>query len=75
MLRQVTFALLVGPVGFGHRAYARDAPGSASPNAIVLAVSKLALRDLKPAEAFARYAASDFIEHSQDTGRHRDSDC
>jgi predicted SnoaL-like aldol condensation-catalyzing enzyme len=67
MLRQVTFALLVASAGFGQCGYARDAPGSESPKAIVLAFYKLALQDFKPAEAFARYAASDFVEHSQDT--------
>lgn len=36
------------------------------PKSIVLAFYKLALQDLKPADAFARYAAPDFIEHSQD---------
>ena len=32
-----------------------------------MAFYKLALQDFKPAEAFARYAAPDFVEHSQDT--------
>jgi predicted SnoaL-like aldol condensation-catalyzing enzyme len=68
MLRRVTFPLLIGLAGFGgFVAHARDAPASESPKAIVLAFYKLALQDFKPAEAFARYAARDFVEHSQDT--------
>jgi predicted SnoaL-like aldol condensation-catalyzing enzyme len=68
MLKHFTFALLVGLGGFsGFVAHARDAPASESPKAIVLAFYKLALQDFKPAEAFARYAARDFVEHSQDT--------
>lgn len=35
--------------------------------AVVLAFYKLALQDMKPREAFARYASTDFIEHSADT--------
>jgi len=38
---------------------------SASPKDTVLAFYKLALEDLKPREAFTRYAAPDFIEHAQ----------
>ena len=34
---------------------------------VVLAFYKLALQDFKPAEAFARYAAPDFVEHSADS--------
>jgi predicted SnoaL-like aldol condensation-catalyzing enzyme len=67
MLRQIMFALLVVSAGFGHPGNARAAPRTETPKAIVLAFYKLALQDLKPAEAFARYAASDFVEHSQDT--------
>jgi len=67
MLKQLTFALLIGLANFGQFAYARDARELASPKAIVLAFYKLALQDFKPAEAFARYAASDFVEHSQDS--------
>jgi predicted SnoaL-like aldol condensation-catalyzing enzyme len=70
MLKHVTIALLIGWVGFGGFvacAHARDAPVADSPKAIVLAFYKLALQDFKPAEAFARYAATDFVEHSQDT--------
>lgn len=44
----------------------REARGP-DPKATVLAFYKLALQDFKPAEAFARYAAADFVEHSQDT--------
>lgn len=36
-----------------------------NPKDIVLAFYKLALEDLKPREAFTRYAAADFIEHAQ----------
>lgn len=68
MLKHVTLALVIGLSGCGgFIAHARDAPASDSPKAIVLAFYKLALQDFKPAEAFARYAALDFIEHSQDT--------
>jgi predicted SnoaL-like aldol condensation-catalyzing enzyme len=35
--------------------------------AVVLAFYRLALHDFKPAEAFSRYAASDFVEHSADS--------
>jgi predicted SnoaL-like aldol condensation-catalyzing enzyme len=38
-----------------------------SPKAIVLAFYKVALQEFKPAEAFARFAAPGFIEHSQDS--------
>ena len=67
MLRQVTSALLVALVGFSHYTYARNGSDSQTPKAIVLAFYKLALQDLKPADAFARYAGPDFLEHSQDT--------
>jgi predicted SnoaL-like aldol condensation-catalyzing enzyme len=40
---------------------------SARSKAIVLDFYKLALFDMKPADAFARYAAPDFVEHSQDS--------
>lgn len=40
---------------------------SHDPKTVVLAFYKLALQDFKPAEAFARYATPDFIEHSADT--------
>lgn len=65
MLKQVTVALLVGFVCVGQSGHARDA--RETPKAIVLAFYKLALQDFKPAEAFARYAAPDFVEHSQDS--------
>lgn len=68
MLKHVAFALLIGMASLG--GFAADAhsdPASESPKSIVLAFYKLALQDLKPADAFARYAAPDFIEHSQDT--------
>ena len=68
MIKHGTFALVIGLVGFGgFVAHARDTPTSESPKAIVLAFYKLALQDFKPAEAVARYAAPDFVEHSQDT--------
>jgi len=63
MLKHFAFTLLIGLGAFGgFVVHARDAPTSASPKAIVLAFYKLALQDFKPAEAFARYAAPDFIE-------------
>lgn len=37
------------------------------PKTVVLAFYKLAMQDFKPAEAFARYVAPDFVEHSADT--------
>jgi hypothetical protein len=70
MLKQLTFALLIGLANFSQFAYARDARELASPKAIVLAFYKLALQDFKPAEAFARYAASDFVEQSGLRRRH-----
>jgi predicted SnoaL-like aldol condensation-catalyzing enzyme len=47
-------------------AAAQDLQGAKS-KAVVLAFYKLALQDFKPAEAFQRYAARDFVEHSQDS--------
>jgi predicted SnoaL-like aldol condensation-catalyzing enzyme len=38
-----------------------------SPKAVVLAFYKLALMDFRPKEAFAQYAAPDFVEHSADS--------
>ena len=38
-----------------------------SPKEIVIAFYKLALIDLRPKEAFARYASPDFVEHSADS--------
>ena len=35
-----------------------------SPKEVVLAFYKVALMDFHPKEAFAQYAASDFVEHS-----------
>ena len=68
MLKHVAFSMLIGLVGVGgFVAQARAAPAPASPKAIVLAFYKLALEDFKPAEAFARYAATDFVEHAQDS--------
>src|SRR5258708_21215158 len=46
---------------------ASAATPAASPKAVVLAFYKLALQDLQPALAFQRYAAPDFVEHSQDS--------
>jgi predicted SnoaL-like aldol condensation-catalyzing enzyme len=42
-------------------------PSRASPKGVVLAFYKLALQDMKPAEAFKRYAGPAFVEHSQDS--------
>lgn len=38
-----------------------------SPKQVVLAFYKLALMDFRPKEAFAQYAAPDFVEHSADS--------
>lgn len=38
-----------------------------NPKAVVLAFYRVAMQDFKPADAFARYVASDFVEHSADT--------
>jgi predicted SnoaL-like aldol condensation-catalyzing enzyme len=43
------------------------APVVDSPKAIVLAFYRMALQEFKPSEAFARFAAPGFIEHSQDS--------
>jgi len=40
---------------------------SKDPKTIVLAFYKLAMQDFKPAEAFAKYVAPGFIEHSADS--------
>jgi predicted SnoaL-like aldol condensation-catalyzing enzyme len=47
-------------------AAAEDLQG-AKAKAVVLAFYKLALQDFTPAAAFQRYAAPDFVEHSQDS--------
>jgi predicted SnoaL-like aldol condensation-catalyzing enzyme len=38
-----------------------------TPKQVVLAFYRLALMDFKPKEAFAQYAAPDFVEHSADS--------
>jgi predicted SnoaL-like aldol condensation-catalyzing enzyme len=40
---------------------------SRTPKEIVLAFYELALTDMNPKEAFARYMSPDFVEHSADT--------
>ena len=40
---------------------------SRTPKETVLAFYKLALTDMNPKEAFARYMSADFVEHSADT--------
>jgi len=68
MFRQgMTFAFLVALTCLADSESARAASRSSRPKAIVMAFYKLALQDFKPADAFARYAAPDFVEHSQDT--------
>ncbi len=53
---------------------ARAQNGKPEPKEVVLAFYRLALVDLHPKEAFERYAAADFVEHSSDTsGRTRES--
>ncbi|HET6552656.1 MAG TPA: nuclear transport factor 2 family protein [Dyella sp.] len=57
------FALLIGlllslPV---------HATGANDPKTVVLDFYKLAMQEFKPREAFARYAAADFVEHSADS--------
>lgn len=51
----------------------RDQPAARESNSAdakdtVLAFYKLALEDMKPREAFTRYAAANFIEHAQSVG-------
>lgn|SRR5579863_22033 len=46
---------------------ARAAENSQASKGVVLAFYKLALGDKKPTEAFARYAAEGFVEHSADS--------
>jgi predicted SnoaL-like aldol condensation-catalyzing enzyme len=47
---------------------AAAAPGDIqNPKEVVLAFYKLALMDFRPKEAFAQYAAPDFVEHSADS--------
>jgi len=60
------FAVVLGLL-FALPAFGAGTPVSPDPKAVVLAFYKLALQDFKPAEAFARYTAPDFIEHSADT--------
>ena len=63
MVRGFGLALLLWGAAFGVPA---AAPAS-GPKAVVLAFYKLALQDMQPALAFERYAAPDFVEHSQDS--------
>jgi predicted SnoaL-like aldol condensation-catalyzing enzyme len=60
-------ALGVAVALWGAAFTAHAAAPVASPKAVVLAFYKLALQDMQPAAAFERYAAPDFVEHSQDT--------
>jgi predicted SnoaL-like aldol condensation-catalyzing enzyme len=62
-VRSFGLALLLWGAAFGVPAAALDT----SPKAVVLAFYKLALQDMQPALAFQRYAAPDFVEHSQDS--------
>jgi len=53
---------------------ARAQNGKPEPKEVVLAFYRLALVDLHPKEAFDRYGATDFLEHSSDTsGNTRES--
>jgi predicted SnoaL-like aldol condensation-catalyzing enzyme len=63
-LRAVALAALLSVCAIS--AAARE-PSSSSARAVVLAFYKLALQDMKPDEAFKRYGAPDFVEHSQDS--------
>lgn len=45
---------------------ARAQNGKPAPKEVVLAFYRMALVDLHPKEAFDRYAANDFVEHSSD---------
>jgi predicted SnoaL-like aldol condensation-catalyzing enzyme len=62
-VRVFGLALLLSGAAVGVSA---AAPAS-GPKAVVLAFYKLALQDMRPALAFQRYAAPDFVEHSQDS--------
>lgn len=64
-LRAIGLALAVSAAALGPAAAA--APDGAGSKALVLAFYKLALQDFQPGLAFQRYAAADFIEHSQDS--------
>ena len=63
-------AAAISACGLAFGLLAPNAPALAappSPKAVVLAFYKVALQDMRPAQAFAQYAAPDFIEHSQDS--------
>jgi predicted SnoaL-like aldol condensation-catalyzing enzyme len=65
-VRALGMAALVWSLALG--ASAADRSRAADSKAVVLAFYRLALQDMRPAEAFQRYAAPDFVEHSQDSG-------
>lgn len=68
MLKRFAFALIMGWAACCSLvAQANDSRSPENPKATVLAFYRLALQDFKPADAFARYVAADFVEHSQDT--------
>lgn len=46
---------------------AQPVRGTQTPKAIVLAFYKVMAQDFKPAEAFAQYMSSDFVEHAADS--------
>ena len=66
-LRRAVQALGVATALWGAAFSATAATPAASPKAVVLAFYKQALQDMQPAQAFERYAAPDFVEHSQDS--------
>lgn len=64
ILRATGVALAIWSVALS----ATAAEPADSPKAVVQAFYRLALHDMQPALAFQRYAAPDFVEHSQDSG-------
>ncbi|MDB5417769.1 MAG: hypothetical protein JWP50_1188 [Phenylobacterium sp.] len=64
-VRALGIAALVWSLALG--ASAADRPQATDSKAVVLAFYRLALQDMRPAEAFQRYGAPDFVEHSQDS--------
>jgi predicted SnoaL-like aldol condensation-catalyzing enzyme len=63
-LRAVGLAALLSVCAISASAGGRS---STSARAVVLAFYRLALQEMKPEEAFKRYGAPGFIEHSQDS--------
>jgi predicted SnoaL-like aldol condensation-catalyzing enzyme len=69
-MQRRSWALGAAILACGFGALVADTPAvgaSVGAKAVVLAFYKVALQEMRPAQAFQRYAAADFVEHSQDS--------